>query len=143
METKRWALKFLREARIARLATSTRNGEPHVVPICYVFDGNMIYSSIDEKPKRVQPKNLRRVSNIAYNPKVSLVVDFYTDGDWRKLRYVIVQGTARVLESGNQHQRAVALLKKKYNQYRPMRIEKRPVIRIKPLKVVAWRYDRK
>jgi coenzyme F420-0:L-glutamate ligase/coenzyme F420-1:gamma-L-glutamate ligase len=140
MRTKRWATKFLLGARVAHLATLSKSMEPYVVPVCYAFDGKAIYSSVDEKPKRVQPRRLRRMLNITENPKVSLVVDFYTDDDWRKLKYVIVQGTAKILETGREHGRAVLLLKKKYHQYRSMRIERRPVIRIEPVKVTAWRY---
>jgi PPOX class probable F420-dependent enzyme len=128
---------LLRRARVGRLATTDQTGSPHVIPICFAFTGRLLYSAIDEKPKRVSPRRLRRVRNIEANPKVALVVDEYDD-DWRRLRYVLVQGTARVLERGAEHRRALALLRKKYPQYRRMRLEDRPVIRITPRRLVAW-----
>ncbi|PYN10476.1 MAG: TIGR03668 family PPOX class F420-dependent oxidoreductase, partial [Candidatus Rokuibacteriota bacterium] len=71
------AAELLRESRVARLGTADRAGQPLVVPVCYVFDGHACFSAIDAKPKRVAPRALRRVRNIADNPQVSLVVDRY------------------------------------------------------------------
>ena len=132
------ALRFLRESRLAHLATSTKDGTPHVIPICFAFDGRTIYSSIDEKPKRTDANRIRRVLNITQNPRVCLVVDYYSE-NWKNLSYVIVNGHARIMQGGREHKRAVSLLQKKYRQYLSMRIENRPVIKIKPSKIVAWR----
>jgi len=128
---------MLREARIARLATADPNGQPHVVPVCFAYDGTAIYIVIDEKPKRTAPQRLRRVRNIIANPKVAMIVDHYEE-DWRRLRYTLVTGTARVIESGPDHIRAIALLREKYPQYRTMRLEGRPVVVISPAGMIAW-----
>ena len=133
-----WVEKLLRRARIAHLATSTRNGLPHVVPICFAYDGRVIYSSIDRKPKRVEPARMRRVRNIAENRRVSLVVDSYSE-NWERLCYVIVDGVASMLYSGTEYRRAIPLLRRKYRQYRSMRLEERPIIRIEPVRSRAWR----
>lgn len=140
MRPQQWAVRLLRESRVGHLATSTSDGKPQNVPICYAFNGETIYSSIDEKPKRVSPKRLRRVRNITENPRVSLVVDVYSE-DWEKLRYVIVHGVAGIIYRGSEHKRAVLLLRSKYRQYRKMRIEERSIIRIRPVKINGWRAD--
>ena len=127
---------FLRSARIAHLATANSEGQPHVVPICFVLDGNRLYSPIDEKPKRVAAKNLKRLENIRQNPRVSLVIDHYEE-NWRKLAYIMFAGKARIVTRGENHRRAVRLLRKKYIQYRQMKIAQRPVIEIT---VVRWSY---
>lgn len=132
-----WARELLLESHLAHLATSTKHGKPHVVPICYVYDGGSIYTSIDEKPKRTSPTQMRRILNIVENPNVSLVVDQYEE-DWSKLKYVIVHGPAEIIRKGEQHERAVLLLREKYPQYRVMKLEARPIIKIKPTRVVAW-----
>ncbi len=75
MRMKDRAREFLLESRLAHLATSTKNGKPQVIPICYAYDGDSLYSSIDEKPKRRSPTKLQRVLNIVENPSVSLVVE--------------------------------------------------------------------
>ncbi len=137
MKTENWAKEFLGKSRLAHLATSSKHGKPHVVPICYVYNGVSIYSSIDEKPKRANPNRLRRVLNIIENPHVSMVVDHYGE-DWSKLRYVMVQGSARILHEGDEHRRAVSLLREKYPQYSAMKLEDRPIIKIEPTRVAAW-----
>jgi PPOX class probable F420-dependent enzyme len=138
MRTEGWVEILLRRARIAHLATSTRKGLPHVVPICFAYDGRVIYSSIDNKPKQVEPARMRRVRNITENKSVSLVVDAYSE-NWERLRYVIIDGDASMLYSGAEHRRAILLLRRKYRQYRSMRLEERPIIRIEPIRSRAWR----
>lgn len=128
---------FIRSARVARLATADRKGHPFVVPICYVFDGQELYSPIDEKPKQASPLLLKRVRNIRANPHVSVVVDRYDD-DWQRLAYVLIIGKAKVLVKGQKHKRAVLLLRRKYPQYRQMAIHDRPIIRITPTHLKSW-----
>jgi PPOX class probable F420-dependent enzyme len=128
---------LIRSARFAHLATADSAGQPLVIPICFVFDGNRIYSPIDEKPKRIAPQKLKRLRNIEANPQVSLVIDRW-DEDWRKLAYILVSGKARILLSGQRHRRAVNLLRKKYRQYRSMAIDQRPMIVIRPGSVKVW-----
>lgn len=129
---------FLEQARAARLATASANGEPHVVPVCFVFDGTCLYSAIDAKPKRVAAPKLRRLQNIRANPRASVIADHYEE-DWGRLRYVLVQGRADVLESGPERDRALALLREKYPQYRTMpAFDESPVIRLIPERVASW-----
>jgi PPOX class probable F420-dependent enzyme len=131
------ASRLIHSARIAHLATADRSGQPLVVPICFVFNGGEIFSSIDEKPKQSAPRRLRRVRNIAENPQVSLVVDRY-DEDWSRLGYILVRGKARVLSKGEKHRKAIRLLRRKYPQYRAMALEDRPVIVIRPARIITW-----
>jgi PPOX class probable F420-dependent enzyme len=131
------ALRLLRSARIAHLATADGEGQPHVIPVCFVFDGRHFYSSIDEKPKSTAPLDLKRVRNIKENPRVSLVVDRY-DENWTRLAYVLAFGAARIIMRGANHQHAVRLLRKKYPQYRSMAIDSRAMIVVKPTRWTAW-----
>ena len=131
------ALRLVRSARIAHLATVDADGQPHVIPICYTYDGKYFYSPIDEKPKRISPKKLKRLRNIAENPQVSLVIDRY-DEDWTKLTYVLAFGRARLTATGATYRKAVNLLRRKYPQYRSMAIDRRPLIAIRPIRVVIW-----
>ena len=133
-----WASAFLRNARVGRLATADAAGRPLVVPVCYVFDGTRCYSAVDAKPKRT--RNLRRLSNIAENPQVSLVVDRW-DEDWSQLCWVIVEGRADVLTSGPEFSRAIDLLVAKYPQYRALPLDRAAgaVVAITPGRVLAWR----
>ncbi len=129
---------LLRRARVARLATADARGRPHVVPVCFAWDGRVIEIAIDEKPKRVSPERLRRVRNVRVNPHVALVADEYHE-DWRRLRYVLVLGRAVILRPGGmRHASAVARLRRKYPQYRAMRLEGRPVLRVTARRVIGW-----
>jgi len=131
------ASRLIRSAPVAHLATADANSRPHVIPICFVFDGKSIYSPIDEKPKRTAPGRLKRLRNIEENPQVAVVIDRY-DENWSKLAYVLVFGQARVLVSGAKHRKAVTLLRRKYPQYRTMRIDRLPMILIRPARVTSW-----
>jgi len=130
-------MNLVRSARVAHLATADASGQPHVVPICFVFDGERFYSPIDEKPKRVLPAKLKRLRNIAENSNVALVIDRY-DEDWRRLAYILIFGKARILQRGKIHQEAVKLLRRKYRQYRTMAIHERPMISITLKQIIAW-----
>jgi PPOX class probable F420-dependent enzyme len=128
---------FIRSARVAHLATADASDQPHVIPICFVFDGQNFYSPIDEKPKRNLERELKRLRNIRENPNAALTIDHYEE-DWRRLAYVLIVGRARILAGGKNHQHAVRLLRRKYPQYREMAIDRRPMIRITPRRVRTW-----
>ena len=132
--------RFLRSARSGHLATADAKGRPHVIPVCYVFDGDAIYSVLDAKPKSTPLRQLRRVRNILANPQVSLVVDHYEE-DWSRLRYVLVVGEAGLLEAGEEWSRAIVLLREKYPQYRDMNLDESPVIKITPVRFTPWSFE--
>jgi PPOX class probable F420-dependent enzyme len=129
---------FVRLQRVARLATADAEGNPHVIPVCYAFDGTRFFTPLDEKPKRVAGSKLRRVRNIEVRHEVALVIDRYDD-DWSRLGYVLVQGRAELLPPGDEtHAHALVLLRERYVQYRTMALEKYAVIAITPQRVVSW-----
>jgi PPOX class probable F420-dependent enzyme len=103
-------------ARVGRLATVSGDGLPHVVPICFALDGDVIVSAVDAKPKSTRA--LRRLANVRANPKVSVLVDEYDDADWSRLWWVRADGRARVVDTGVEHANAVEALRRKYRQYR-------------------------
>jgi PPOX class probable F420-dependent enzyme len=130
-------LAIVRAARVAHLATADAKSQPHVVPICFVFDGKHFYSPIDEKPKRTTPSRLKRVKNIQENAQAALVIDRYSE-DWKRLAYILIRGTAKILHRGAAHAEAVRRLRRKYPQYRQMAIHTRPMIQITPIRWTFW-----
>ena len=124
-------------APVGRLATADTAGAPHVIPMCYAFDGQVIYSVLDQKPKRASLARLKRVRNIQANPQVALVVDHY-EADWQRLWYILLTGQAELLLEGNERVEAIKLLRRKYPQYQDMSIDDNPVIKITPTRVVSW-----
>ncbi len=129
--------RFIERHRVARLATAGPDGRPHVVPICYAFDGQRLYTPIDEKPKRAAAVRLQRVRNVQANPQAALVVDDYSD-DWSRLAYVLVRGRAEMLPEGRAQPEALRLLRERYPQYQAMALEERPLLVISPERVVSW-----
>ena len=99
------------EARVARLATVGPDGRPHVVPICFVVDGDTLYTAVDEKPKTT--RRLQRLRDIEANPGVCVLIDHYEE-DWSRLWWVRLRGTARIVKDD----RVLPLLAQKYEQYR-------------------------
>src|SRR5215475_2047938 len=122
----------VRTARVARLATTDPDGRPHLVPIVFVLDGQTLYSAVDAKPKR--SRKLRRVANARRRPDVTVLVDEYGD-DWGRLWWVSLRGRARVLDTGEEAERALQLLVDKYKQYRG-EPPGRPVLAVD---ILAWR----
>jgi PPOX class probable F420-dependent enzyme len=106
----------INRARVGHLATSDGD-TPSVVPVCFVLVGETLYQAIDGKPKSVDPGHLRRVRNVRANPRAALLIDHYVE-DWRQLWYVLLRGTARIVDRGPEQQRAIIALRKKYPQYR-------------------------
>ena len=128
---------FLNSHRVARFATAEHGGQPHVVPICYAVYDNSVYFTIDEKPKQLRDKPLKRIRNLQINPHVALVVDRYEE-DWTQLGWVMVQGEAALLDDGEEHTKAQRLLKARYPQLHGMQIVDLPVIAVRITRVVSW-----
>lgn len=112
------ARRRLAAARVARLATSGENRQPHLVPVTFAVEGGQIYIAIDHKPKTTA--NLRRLRNIRENPRVALLADHYEE-DWDRLWWVRADGHASVLGDGRQRERPLDVLAAKYEQYRQTR----------------------
>jgi PPOX class probable F420-dependent enzyme len=132
--------KKLRQARVARLATLDNKGGPHIVPVCFVYDGKAFYTAIDRKPKRVSPDRLVRLQNIRAVSSVALLIDEY-DEDWTRLWYVLIRGKAELIPNSAHQERASTIrkLRAKYPQYsRGMLREDAPIIRITPERTTCW-----
>lgn len=108
----------LEGARVARMATVTPEGMPHVVPVVFVLVGDTLYWEVDRKPKR--SPEIKRLANIEANPNVEVIVDHYEE-DWGALWWVRVSGPARILRGGSERTRALDGLIGKYPQYRSQR----------------------
>jgi PPOX class probable F420-dependent enzyme len=119
-------------ARVARLATIDPDGRAHLVPIVFVLDGETLYTAVDAKPKR--SRRLRRIENARERPDVTVLVDHY-DENWQRLWWVRLRGRARVLDDSKEAERAIRLLKEKYEQYR----REQPGAPVLAVDVAEWR----
>ena len=128
--------RFLASRRVGHLATADAGATPHLVPVCFVVSEGALYITIDQKPKG-DPRALKRLKNIIENPVAAFVADRY-DEDWTRLGWVMLRGPAEILAEGAEHDRAQALLRSRYPQYRGMELAGLPVIAIRIERVTSW-----
>jgi PPOX class probable F420-dependent enzyme len=128
--------RFLDTRRVGHLATADAQAVPHLVPVCFAVSDGTVYITIDRKPKG-NPLTLKRLRNIVENPVAAFIADRW-DEDWTRLGWVMLRGPAEILPDGPEHDRAQALLRSRYPQYREMEIGELPVIAIRIERVTSW-----
>lgn len=105
------------QSPVARLATSTPDGTPHLVPVVFALGArrpaeatgaDVIYTAVDAKRKTTQ--RLRRLANLEHNPRASVLVDSYAD-DWTQLWWVRADGVAAIHRDGEVMRAAYRLLR--------------------------------
>jgi PPOX class probable F420-dependent enzyme len=109
-------------------------GQPHIVPITFAVDRDVIYTAVDSKPKSTP--RLRRLSNIRANPRVAVLADHY-DEDWSALWWVRADGMAAILDSWAEMAAPAGLLAGRYAQYRD-NPPGGPVIAIRVARWTGW-----
>ncbi|MBL0886245.1 TIGR03668 family PPOX class F420-dependent oxidoreductase [Myceligenerans indicum] len=127
----------LRAARSAYLATTGSDLAPHIVPVTFALLGDHIVTGVDQKPKTTTA--LRRLRNIAQNPRVAVLCDHYSD-DWDRLWWVRADGTADVVDDEPTRRTAVAALADRYPHYAadpPLG----PLIRIRVTGWTGWAHS--
>lgn len=134
------ARKLLAGARVARFATLTASGAPHLVPVCFALDGDVVYHAVDHKPKAT--RRLARLAHLDADPRATLLADRYDDADWSALWWVRADGRARVLEDAGAPEAAHALdlLAERYAQYRDHR-PAGPVVALDVERLAGWAAD--
>ncbi|MGW2094941.1 TIGR03668 family PPOX class F420-dependent oxidoreductase [Promicromonospora sukumoe] len=134
-------------ARHAYLATADGDGVPQLVPVTFALvsavaavagpaetPADEIVVAVDHKPKTTL--DLKRLRNIAENPRVALLADRYDDG-WTHLWWVRADGVAVVEHDGGPRTEALDALAARYPQYRERRPDG-PVIRVRVTRWSGW-----
>ncbi|HLY05235.1 MAG TPA: TIGR03668 family PPOX class F420-dependent oxidoreductase [Rhizomicrobium sp.] len=124
---------FLLRRKIGHLATADAGGIPSVVPVCFALDADMLYTALDDKPKRT--RRPRRIRDLQGNPNAAFVTDHY-DEDWSRLGWVMIRGQAAILETGEGFERGCECLRQRYAQYTTMTLC--PLIAIRIHGVRSW-----
>lgn len=81
-------LWLLNEAMYAYVGTSGRDGQPHISPVIFVFDGRSIYFLISKVSKKFQ--------NFRQNNRVALLVDVRDPADIVNNRAILIKGTTKI-----------------------------------------------
>ena len=119
--------EFLRRHELCRLATASKDGRPHVVPVIYTLDGGDIIVAVDY--------GTRKLRNLRENRRLALVVD-----DYRPNAGLMVEGTCEIIERGEEYMRLLRLLFDRFEFYRkdPWGEGESPILKIRPEKCVSW-----
>ena len=126
---------------VARLGSVGEQGQPHLVPIVFVYVDGVIYSPIDGKPKR--SGTLQRLRNVAHHTSTSVLLDHY-DADWQQLWWLRIDGDANVesAEHGSMidFDGIAHALRAKYPQYRSVDVFRGAptLLCVKPRRHTAW-----
>jgi PPOX class probable F420-dependent enzyme len=128
-----WVLARFAGAPVARLATVSAAG-PRLVPVTFVWHrGAAVWAVDDVKPKA--GRRLRRLDDLAADPRAALLVDHY-DHDWSRLWWVELQGVAERL-AGGRAEEALDALAARYPAYRERR-PPGPVVAVNPRRWAWW-----
>ena len=129
---------------IARLATVSPDGRPHLVPVVFARFAGRFVTPVDGKPKR--GSQLARVRNARETPAASLLLDGYSD-DWTQLWWLRVDATIEVVEpvvDGDTRDEfvsgAVEALRQKYPQYQSVEVLRDPatLLALRPDRITSW-----
>ncbi len=123
MEEKR----FLARARVCRVASVDRRGQPHAAPLCHAFDEATRTAYVATGGATARNLQARR--------RGAIECDDYFE-DWGRLRGVVAHVRARIVRRGSELDRARRLLKRKFEQYRDIEIEE--VIALQVKSVTSW-----
>lgn len=122
---------------VVRLATSDGTGQPHLVVTTFAVHEDQIFTAVDRKPKTT--RNLKRLRNIAENPRVAVLADHYEDA-WEALWWVRGDGQARILTEAAEMAAPIEMLAERSWQYRANRPEG-PVIAITVQRWTGWSFS--
>ncbi|MER7502440.1 pyridoxamine 5'-phosphate oxidase family protein [Nonomuraea pusilla] len=116
-------LSYLREHDLARLATATPGGAPHVVPVRIHLDEERGVIGVGSRvlPGAARPRRYRR--QVEDNPQVALVVDDFAESGPRGLS---IHGLGRVHTEGGERLK---------DGFEPVWVE------IMPVRISSWGID--
>ena len=119
--------EFVAAARVCRIASVRPGGEPHVIPVCPVFDGeSTVYVDIG--------KRYTTAEALRADPRIAVLIDEYDD-NWALLKGVLLR--CRVEEAmGEELDRAWAMIHEKFPQYGSVGWQPRLTL---ALRIYDWR----
>jgi len=122
-------ISFLLDNVVCRVATS-HNDIPHIVPVNYIHENHFIYFATDYGTKKYR--------NLQKNKRIAVIVDVYNTSLNNKA--LLIQGTAELIERGNEFKRMYKIFEKKFEWVRidPWKEGEAPFVKVHPAKKVSW-----
>jgi nitroimidazol reductase NimA-like FMN-containing flavoprotein (pyridoxamine 5'-phosphate oxidase superfamily) len=99
--------EFLAEPNLCRVGTVDEDGDPHVVPAWYWWDGRRFWVGVDDGDRKVA--NARRSGRAAVE----------IDGDLRRKRGVLAVGEALIIDGYDGRREYVRISTEQVRRYRP------------------------
>ncbi len=120
-------IDFLKNNEMCRFATASRNGEPHVVPVSYIWDQDYAYIVTDY--------GTRKLKNLRENPKAAILVD---SAGTRKL--LLISGPVEIIEKGEEYKRLYKLFYSKLSWVKrdPWKEGEAPFVKVTPTFKAGW-----
>ncbi|HWT79810.1 MAG TPA: pyridoxamine 5'-phosphate oxidase family protein [Candidatus Methylomirabilis sp.] len=132
MRLKKTEREFVMYQRVCRVATVSRDGRPHNVPVCPILEGDRIYFASAADGVKVQ--------NVRATGQVALTYDEYTEA-WPGLKGILIWGTGRVIESGPTFRRIRRRLYERFPQYEsqaPLEEKQSVILEVAPTRAFSW-----
>jgi nitroimidazol reductase NimA-like FMN-containing flavoprotein (pyridoxamine 5'-phosphate oxidase superfamily) len=132
MRLKKAEREFLAFQRVCRVATVSREGVPHNVPVCPILEGDRIYFA--SETRAVKLRNIRATGHVA------LAFDEYTEA-WSGLKGVLIRGTGRTIEAGPVFRRIRKLLYQRFPQYEDyaaLEEKDTAIVEVTPKRTFSW-----
>jgi general stress protein 26 len=98
---------FLKDQRMIRVATVAPDGSPNLAPFCFFMNEGSVH--VLTRPETKTIKNIKK------NPQVAFLIDSYNE-DWSQNRFLMLKGTATLIEDSKETERLRAVRKEKYPQ---------------------------
>jgi PPOX class probable F420-dependent enzyme len=131
-----WARGLLESEPVGHFGLLDDDGQPRVLPITFAVVGGDVWSAVDQKPKRVEGRELARVRWLRARPSSTLTVDHYSD-DWSRLAWVQLIGATNLVEAPGQEP-VLEALAARYPAYREQP-PRGPLLKLTPARCLCWR----
>ena len=128
--------EFLKKQKILRLATLDKKGNPHVVPVWYLFNSKKLYIGTNSKTEKAK--------NVKNNSKVSFCVDVGINSP--DIFGVMGQGVGKLIIEKNEVARIEKIILLRYfntlddKSAKELLEETDCIIEIRPKKYSVWEY---
>jgi uncharacterized protein len=120
-------IDFLKSNELCRFATASKTGEPHVVPVSYIWDQDSAYIVTDY--------GTRKLKNLRENPHAAILVD---TGGTQKL--LLISGSVELIEKGEEYRRLYKLFYSKLSWVKrdPWKEGEAPFVKVTPTFKAGW-----
>lgn len=130
VEFEKAAKKFLHEEGVLRIATVGSDGLPYIAAFSFVFDEE------EEAVYLITRAEAKTVQNLKKKPETALLADVYNGNGWKN-QFVMIRGTATIIEENPELERVIGMRKKKF-PWQELGPIKWAAIRVKPTRVRSW-----